>query len=217
MSFIDRVIYLGGHLSKWYERRILPRAIDLVCGSSLFSKLRQNLLEGLSGRVVEVGFGSGTNSSFIPNAVTHYLAIEPSTDALALSGARRELSSNIHLIGASGEAIPITKESIDCVVFSFVLCSVEDPKAMIDECARILIPGGELRFIEHGRSASHSMARAQEILDPIERVIAGNCRLSRRPYDYIDEAHWQRKDAKERYLGPASPWTFVYSARYEKR
>ncbi len=205
-------------MAKWYERRVLPRAIDIVCGSSIFSGLRQKLLEGLSGNVVEIGFGSGTNSPFIPATVTSYFAIEPSLDALSLSdGRRREVTSRIRLVAASGEALPMATESIDCIVFSFVLCSVEDPKAMIDECARILKPGGELRFIEHGRSNNHNMAKVQQILDPIERVIAGNCRLSRRPYDYIDEVVWLGNGGIERYLGPASPWTYVYSARYEKR
>lgn len=121
------------------------------------------------------------------------------------------------LVVGDGVVLPIASESLDYVIFSFVLCSVEAPVALVEECYRVLKTGGRLAFIEHGRSSSKGMAKIQVALDPIERVVAGNCRLSRRPYDYLGEDLWLCEESGESYLGASSPWSYIYRARYQKR
>ncbi|MDA8197176.1 MAG: class I SAM-dependent methyltransferase [Actinomycetota bacterium] len=206
-----------GPISNWYDRRVLPRVIDLVCGSKIFDSQRKDLLRGLSGNVLEIGFGSGTNLPYVPASVSSYFAVEPSIDALNLSAAKSYESGQLYRIAASGDRLPIRSGSIDFVLFSFVLCSVDDPLRVIEECARVLKPAGEVRFVEHGRSINNSMARVQRLLDPIEMAVAGNCRLSRVPLEYFDEQLWMGVEGGEAYLGPASPWTYVYRSRYKKR
>lgn len=203
----------GKTISNWYDENVLPKVIDLVCGSRLFKELRRELLEGLSGSVVEVGFGSGTNVEFIPSSVTSYLGIEPSVAAIEL-GKRRKLPPRVIPIVSVGEALAIRSNSIDFVLFSFVLCSVDDPFKVVKESLRILKPGGELRFIEHGKSSGKAMARVQKALDPLEMAVAGNCRLSRVPDEFFNPAEWTQKVATENYLGSRSPWSYVYRARY---
>ncbi len=217
MKLSERLKVVTVGISKWYEGKVLPRAIDVVCGSAAFGRLRRDLTKDLSGMVLEVGFGSGTNASFITEAVTTCLAVEPSIEALRLGANKRNLPSSVLLVAGDGVALPIASGSVDYVIFSFVLCSVETPVAMVAECHRVLKTGGRLAFIEHGRSNSKGMAKVQVALDPIERVVAGNCRLSRRPYDYVGEDLWLCEDSGESYLGASSPWSFIYRAKYQKR
>lgn len=95
MKWSEHLKVVSNAISKWYEGKVLPRAIDLVCGSAAFGRLRRDLTKDLSGTVLEVGFGSGTNVAFITDAVVTYLAVEPSIQALRLGANKRKLASNV--------------------------------------------------------------------------------------------------------------------------
>lgn len=164
----------------FYEDRILPRVIDLMLGSAAMGKLRQRALEGLSGTVLEVGFGSGTNVPYYPPEVDRVLAIDPATGARRLA-AKRLASSTVpvEFIGLDGAAIPLGDESVDNVLTTWTLCTIPDVDAALAEIRRVLKPGGRLFFLEHGISDDPKVAKRQHRFDPIQQRIAGGCHLNR--------------------------------------
>ncbi|SBS76557.1 Methyltransferase type 11 [uncultured Mycobacterium sp.] len=109
---------------------------------------RANLL-GLSGRVLEVGAGTGSNFAFYPDSVTEVVALEPETRLAPLAKqAAAAAPVPVTLIESTIETMPAT-EPFDAVVCSLVLCSVADPDGVLRQLNAVLKPGGQLRYFEH--------------------------------------------------------------------
>ena len=142
---------------------------------------RRRLLEGLSGRVIEVGAGNGLNFSLYPDAVDRVLAIEP--EPLLREAAIKEAAKapvEIEVLEGVASALPAEESSFDAVVASLVLCSVPDQGEALAEMGRVLKPGGELRFYEHVIARKPWPARLMRFADAIfwPRV-GGGCHMSR--------------------------------------
>jgi hypothetical protein len=91
-----------------YRERVLPRLVDATCGSAGFDRWRSQAAEGLSGRVVEVGFGSGRNLPHYPPGVEVVLAVEPAEQARRLAARRiRAASVRVEHVGLDGQDLPL--------------------------------------------------------------------------------------------------------------
>ncbi len=114
---------------------------------------RDELLEGLSGRVVEVGPGNGANFGHYPASVTEVIAVEPEPFLRAKAiRAAEQVTVSVTVQPGTAERLDLPDGSMDAAVFSLVLCSVRDPTAALAEIRRVLKPHGEVRFLEHVRS-----------------------------------------------------------------
>lgn len=141
---------------------------------------RTALLEGLRGRVLEIGAGSGLNFPHYPEGVTEVVAIEPEGYLADLSEARiDEARVPVTVQRGAGESLPFADDEFDAVISFHVLCSVAAPERVLAEARRVLKPGGELRFNEHVASAQPSRARLQRGADLIWPHVAGGCHLGR--------------------------------------
>jgi SAM-dependent methyltransferase len=143
---------------------------------------RQRLVEGLAGRVVEIGAGNGRNFSHYPPAVTELVAIEPEPTlrALALEEAR-SAPVPVSVIAGLAEELPFADGSLDAAVVSLVLCSVPDQARALGEIRRVLRAGGELRFYEHvrpGRQPKRAVFALADRSGAWPKLAAG-CHLSR--------------------------------------
>jgi ubiquinone/menaquinone biosynthesis C-methylase UbiE len=181
----------------FYGERVLPRLIHWTLGSREFLDLRRKYLEGTSGTVLEVGFGSGLNLPFYPRGVTKLYAIEPSAGAWEL--AREAIVAApfpIERAGETAESIPLPDASVDAAVSTWTLCTIPDAGRALREIRRVLAPGGAFRFIEHGRSSEPGVARWQDRLTPLQKRLAGGCHLNRQIDELIAGAglHLERLD-----------------------
>ena len=150
-------------MALWSDR-LLPRLIDVVLDGSYVHRLRARALAGLSGDVIEIGFGSGTNVPVYPSAVTSVAAVEPSIGARNLAADRiAESSIPVRFVGLDGQSIPLPDNSCDSAVSTFTLCTVPDPDLALREIGRVLRPGGTLFFLEHGLSPDPGVAAWQQI------------------------------------------------------
>jgi len=143
---------------------------------------RRRLLEGLAGRVVEVGAGNGRNFAHYPPTVTEVLAIEPEPTLRALAAeAAREAAVPITVLTGLADALPFGDGELDAAVVSLVLCSVPGPASALSELRRVLRAGGELHFYEHViplHQPKRALFKAAD-RSGIWPAVAAGCHLSR--------------------------------------
>jgi ubiquinone/menaquinone biosynthesis C-methylase UbiE len=142
---------------------------------------RRALLANLEGRVIEVGAGHGLNFPYYPDGVTQVVAVEPEPHLCELARAAAERAPvSVEVRTGTAEALPAEDGEFDAAVASLVLCSVGDQAAALREIARVLRPGGELRFYEHVISDRPAAARVQRALDAtLYPCLAGGCHCAR--------------------------------------
>ncbi|MEG3628076.1 class I SAM-dependent methyltransferase [Streptomyces poriticola] len=145
--------------------------------------LRDRMLAGLSGRVIEIGAGNGLNFAHYPSAVSEVVAIEPERylRQLAVEAALRS-EVPVDVAPGAAEALPVKSEAFDAAVLSLVLCSVRDVPRALGELQRVLRPGGQVRFLEHGRGGGRVMTFTQRAMDrTVWPALSGGCHVSREP------------------------------------
>jgi ubiquinone/menaquinone biosynthesis C-methylase UbiE len=145
--------------------------------------LRRRLVDGLTGRVVEIGPGSGIQFRHYPATVAEVVAIEPEATLRAMATeAARQAPVPVRVLDGLAHALPLKDASVDAAVCAAVLCSVDDPAAALRELARVIRPGGELRFYEHVASPRPRAAALQRSLDAtgLWSRAMGGCHTARR-------------------------------------
>ncbi|MPZ83590.1 MAG: methyltransferase domain-containing protein [Actinophytocola sp.] len=164
---------------------------------------RAALLADLSGTVLEIGAGSGSNFLHYPTTVTRVVAVEPEPRLRRTAAAEAEQAAvPIEVVDGLAERLPVDDATVDAVVCSLVLCSVRDQAAALREIGRVLVPGGQFRFLEHVRAEGRAMARVQRIMDAtFWPRIAGGCRTGRDTAAAIESAGFTF-DRLERFLFP---------------
>jgi SAM-dependent methyltransferase len=141
---------------------------------------RRALVAGASGRVVEIGAGTGLNVAHYGDAVDALTLTEPEPGMRRTLARRLErLARAAQILDAPAERLPLADASVDTVVSTLVLCTVDDPEAALREIARVLRPGGRLLFIEHVRSRSRFLAAWQDRLLRPWRAFGGGCECNR--------------------------------------
>jgi ubiquinone/menaquinone biosynthesis C-methylase UbiE len=172
-----------------YEKQVLPRILNVACGTKTVEPLRRRVCEGLAGNVVEIGFGSGLNLPFYPAAVTQVAAVEPADLGWKLAGPRLKASSvPVQRSGLDGQSLPLADNSYDAALSTWTLCTIPDAAAALREVRRVLKPGGTLHFLEHGLAPDERVRRWQRRLDPLEQRIFGGCHFTRPIVDLLTAA-----------------------------
>jgi len=138
----------------FYENHILPHLIGFACATPQIMKQRSLVVPAAEGRVLEVGFGSGTNLEFYdPVKVERLFALEPSEGMRRKASKAVEASAlDIEWLGLPGEEIPLDDDSVDTVVLTYTACTIPDAGAALSQMRRVLKPGGWFVFTGHDRN-----------------------------------------------------------------
>ena len=200
----------------WTDR-ILPHLAHRSLDNPVVAQLRRRALDGLSGHVLEIGFGSGLNVPLYPAGVTRVDAVEPSEVAWNMSEQRRAASPiAVGHVGLDGQRLALPDGEYDAALSTFSLCTIPDVATALTEVRRVLRPGGAFHFLEHGIAPDPRVARWQQRLDPVQRRVAGGCHLSRDIPALVAAAGLEIVDLEAEYLpGPAvsRPWTHGFVGR----
>lgn len=153
------------------------------------AKRRRDLLSQASGRVLELGAGTGLNLPHYPDEIENLTLTEPAAPMLPkLERRLRKVARDGEVVVATAEEMPFDDDSFDTVVSTLVLCTVDDPHAAITEIDRVLRPGGELLFLEHVRSDSERLARWQDRLHRPWHAFAAGCHANRATVDLLRDS-----------------------------
>lgn len=192
-----------------YRDQLVPRMIDKACGTADLREWRSKVAAGLSGTVVEIGFGSGLNLPAYPPSVTTVYAVEPADVARKLAAPRVAASPiRVEHIGLHGESIPLGDASCDAALCTFTLCTIPDVEQALAEVRRVVKPGGRFHFLEHGRSPDHKVTAWQRRLEPMQKRLFDGCHLTRDPAELVEAAGFTLEHVESRYAGGPKPWTW---------
>ncbi len=185
-----------------YDKYVLPTMIDCACSMPEVMAARREVVPRCRGTVLEVGMGSAINLPlYQADQVDYIWGLEPST------GMRRKAQKNlaasaleVRWLDLPGEQIPLADNSVDTVLLTFTLCTIPDWRSALLQMQRVLKPGGQLLFCEHGLSADAGVARWQNRLTPLWRRLAGGCHLNRPIDQLLREGGFVIDEIEQHYL-----------------
>lgn len=194
-----------------YRDQFLPRFINVAMGGDEFTRIRARVAAGLAGDVLEVGFGSGLNVPHYPSTVSRVRAVDPAKIGRRLA-ARRVAESQVPIdfVGLDGQDLPLDSDSVDHVLVTWTLCTIPDADRALQEVRRVLRPGGQLHFAEHGRAPEPAVARWQDRLTPLQRKMFGGCHLNRPIDRLVAGSGFEIRRIDNFYVRGPKPWGYMF-------
>lgn len=203
---------------RFYEQWILPRLIDLAMRNHRLLPYRERVIPAAEGRVLEIGMGSGLNLPYYRPAVSEIVGLDPSPRLLGMARRRTGgIAPAVTFVEGSAEAIPMDDAGIDTVVLTWTLCSIPLAATALEEMRRVLKPGGQLLFVEHGLAPDASVRWWQDRLTPAWKRIGGGCHLNRPIRNLIETAGFAVTGIRTGYAEGPRPMTFMYEGRASPR
>ena len=199
-------------IMKFYTTHILPQLTHWVCAQKSFDLQRKQVVPLASGRVLEIGMGSGLNLPFYDSSkVDQLFGLEPSNGLRAMArknAAGRRLP--VTFIGRSGEEIPLDSRSMDTVLVTYTLCTIPDIHGALGQMRRVLKPGGQLIFCEHGLAPDPGVQKWQNRLNPAWNRVSGGCCLNRPIADLILHNGFAIRKLSAQYQNAVKITSFTY-------
>ena len=195
-----------------YSKYILPKVVHFACSLKPNMRQREKVVPLARGRALEVGIGSGLNLPYYDaTKVTRLWGLDPSLEMKRMAEeAARSMSFDVEFIGLPGEEIPLEDNTVDTVLITYTLCTIPETDPALREMARVLKPGGELIFCEHGTAPDESVRRWQDRINPIWKRLGGGCHLNRAIPDLIEQGGFRIKGMETMYVPGWRPASFNY-------
>ena len=172
-----------------YRHYVFPKLLDAELSKPDISELRHLLLANAKGNVLELGFGTGLNLTHYPSCVSKLTRVDinPGMNELAQ---QRVNESPIEVISAvlNADKLPFSDNSFDTVVSTWTLCSISNVENALREAARVLKPGGQFLFLEHGLSRDPKVQKWQHLLNPVNKLFTDGCQINRNIQETIAAA-----------------------------
>jgi SAM-dependent methyltransferase len=198
-----------------YGDQVLPRLTNAMLGTKAFGEqIRARACAGLHGEVIELGFGSGLNVPYYPAEVTDVWIVEPSAVARRLAQPRLAASTvRVHEGALDGARLDFPDDRFDGALSTMTLCTIPDVERALAEVRRVLKPGAQLHFAEHGLAPDAKVARFQQRFDPWQMRFAGGCHLARDMRSLLTGAGFEIDELENRFVKGPKAWSYMYLGR----
>jgi ubiquinone/menaquinone biosynthesis C-methylase UbiE len=195
-----------------YNKYILPKVVHYTCGLKPNMRQREKVVPHARGRVLEVGIGSGLNLPYYDAAkVTKIWGLDPAPEMTQMARCvAGSLPFEVEFIGLPGNEIPLDDDSVDTVLVTYTLCTIPDTTPALRQISRVLRPGGELIFCEHGAAPDASVRRWQDRLNPIWKRLGGGCNLNRPIPALLEAGGFRISSLDTMYIPGWRPASFNY-------
>lgn len=195
-----------------YSKYVLPRLVHFACSMEPSMRQREKVIPLARGRVLEIGIGSGLNLPYYDRGkVTKLWGLDPSAEMQKIAEkAARSLEFDVEFLLHAADEIPLEDDSVDTVVTTYSLCTIEETEPALREIARVLKPGADLIFCEHGAAPDESVRRWQDRLDPIWKRLGGGCHLNRVIPELVEQGGFRIREMKTMYIPGWRPASFNY-------
>ena len=195
-----------------YHRHVLPRVTHFLCGLKPAMQQREKVVPQATGRVLEIGIGTGLNLPFYsPDKVEHLWGLDPSSEMWELTQDKRAaVDFGMEFINASASDIPLESNSADTVLITYTMCSIPDITLALEEIRRVLKRDGQLLFCEHGAAPDHRVRRRQDRLNPLWTRLGGGCNLNREIPALLEQGGFRICQLDTMYIPGWKPASFTY-------
>jgi len=194
-----------------YEKFVLPRVVHFVCSLEPAMRQREKIIPLAQGNVLEVAIGSGLNLGFYdPAKVRKVWGVDSSVEMIGIAKKRTNLRVPLELMQASADKIPLDSHSMDTVVITYAMCTIPDTLSTLREIRRVLKPGGQLLFCEHGLAPDKGVVRVQNFVNPVWKRLGGGCNLNRNIPALIKEGGFSIISMQTMYIPGWKPACFNY-------
>jgi ubiquinone/menaquinone biosynthesis C-methylase UbiE len=190
----------------FYSEKIVPRLVTCACGTKPILKQREKVVPLVSGAVLEIGMGAGHNLPYYDTQrVSSVVGIDPCGTSWGLAQPRAQgLGVPLDFVEGSAEDMPLEDAQFDSVLMTFSLCTIPNAQAALAEIHRVLKPGGQLVFCEHGQAPDDTVVKWQNRINPLWRRLLGGCNLNRPILDWIKGSGFMLQSVDQMYL-PGTP------------
>jgi ubiquinone/menaquinone biosynthesis C-methylase UbiE len=198
----------------FYNDRVLPHVINLSMRNRELRPYRERVVAQASGRVLEIGVGSGLNLPLYGMQVKEIVGVEPAPRLIRMAqNVADQAKSRVTFIAASAESLPVDTASVDTIVTTWTLCSIPDVVGALKEMRRVLRDNGQLLFVEHGLAPEENVQVWQNRLTPLWKKIGGGCHLNRPIRALIEHGGFAVTGLKTGYMKGPKPMTYLYEGR----
>jgi ubiquinone/menaquinone biosynthesis C-methylase UbiE len=196
-----------------YRDRVYPAIVKALGDPEPIREVRKQLIPRAAGTVLEIGVGPGVNfAHYDPAKVTRLYALEPNAGMVRYAERQRAGTRlAVTFLGLPGERIPLDDAAVDTVVSTFTLCTIPGVEDALRGIRRVLKPGGQFLFCEHGRAPDERARRWQRWSEPITKLLFEGCHVTRDIPSLIEQAGFRVDRMETGYLSsfPKS-WTYCF-------
>ena len=199
-------------IGKLYERHVLPKVLDACCSTKPVNYQRNKIVPHAKGKILEIGIGSGINIPFYNKAnVEKIYGLDPSEELNNIAQ-KKAINNNLEIdfLLNGAEEIPLPSNSMDTILITYTLCTIQDLESSLKEIKRVMKDDAVMLFCEHGIAPDANVMRWQNRVNPLWGKLFGGCNINRNIPEIIQSSGFTLNSLDQMYL-PSTPKIVGYN------
>ena len=199
-------------IGKLYERHVLPKVLDACCSTKPVNYQRNKIVPHAKGKILEIGIGSGINIPFYNKAnVEKIYGLDPSEELNNIAQ-KKAINNNLEIdfLLNGAEEIPLPSNSMDTILITYTLCTIQDLESSLKEIKRVMKDDAVMLFCEHGIAPDANVIKWQNRVNPLWGKLFGGCNINRNIPEIIQSSGFTLNSLDQMYL-PSTPKIVGYN------
>ena len=199
-------------IGKLYERHVLPKVLDACCSTKPVNYQRNKIVPYAKGKILEIGIGSGINIPFYDKAnVEKIYGLDPSEELNNIAQ-KKAINNNLKIdfLLNGAEEIPLPANSMDTILITYTLCTIQDLESSLKEIRRVMKDDAVMLFCEHGIARDAKIIKWQNRVNPLWGKLFGGCNINRNIPEIIQSSGFTLNSLDQMYL-PSTPKIVGYN------